>query len=250
MKPLMRNICCTVQYDGTDFYGFQRQPDVPTVQGALEEALEQLTGTATVVHGAGRTDAGVHAKGQVFNFRTTTNIPLDRWPLALNSRLPRTIVVQEARAVPDDFHARKSATTKVYSYQIYNAPRPSVFLDRFALHVKHPLDVPAMQIAAAPLVGRHDFAGFRATGSTPVHTTVRHLLRLEVTRDEEIINVVAEADGFLYHMMRNIVGSLLLVGQGRRPPQWVAAALHARDRSLAGPTAPARGLCLEAVKYG
>src|SRR5690625_3515532 len=172
----MRNVCCTVEYDGTDFYGFQRQPDRVTVQGTLEDALQGLTGVQTAIHGAGRTDAGVHAAGQVFSFRTATNIPVERWPLALNSRLPDSLIVREARFVSDGFHARKSPSTKVYSYTINNAPLPSVFTERYALHAKRSLDAKAMGRAAAILVGRHDFAAFRATGSSPVRTTVRHIV--------------------------------------------------------------------------
>lgn len=245
----MHNICCTVQYDGTDFRGFQRQTDVVTVQGVLEDALLKLTGRATNIHGAGRTDAGVHARGQVFNFRTRTNIPIERWPLALNSRLPDTVVVTDARLVSDDFHARISARAKIYEYNIRNAPFPSVFEDRYTLFVREPLDVGAMQRAAALLVGRHDFAAFRATGSTPVRTTVRHLAALNVMQNDHAITITARADGFLYHMMRNIVGSLLLVGRNKHEPAWLQAVLESGKRQLAGPTAPARGLCLVAVKY-
>lgn len=245
----MHNVCCTVEYDGTDFFGFQRQPDRVTVQGTLEDALRGLTGVETAIYGAGRTDAGVHAAGQAFSFRTETNIPVERWPLALNSRLPRTIIVRDARLVCAGFHARKSPSTKAYSYTIDNAPLPSVFTDRYALHVRRPLDATAMNRAAAFLVGRHDFAAFRATGSSPVRTTVRHIVALEVTRHGSVIAIRAEADGFLYRMMRNIVGSLLLVGRGERPPDWLKDVLQAKDRQRAGPTAPARGLCLDAVKY-
>lgn len=245
----MRNICCTVEYDGTEFHGFQRQPDRKTVQGTLEEALRQLTGVFTTVHGAGRTDAGVHARGQVFNFHTTTNIPMERWPMALNSRLPGTVVVRDAQTVPASFHARKSPSLKQYSYHIYNGTLRSVFLDRFALHVRRRLDVAAMAEAASYLVGRRDFAAFRATGSTPVRSTVRDLRTLDVLHEDNRIQIRAEADGFLYHMMRNIVGSLLLVGEGRRTPDWVEDVLESRDRNKAGPTAPARGLFLVKVTY-
>lgn len=246
----MPNVCCVVQYDGTDFRGFQRQRDAVTIQGELEKALYNLTGKPTATHGAGRTDAGVHARGQVFHFFTDVNIPPERWPLALNSRLPRSIVVTKARLVPDEFHARKSARAKVYDYVIYNDRFPSVFHDRFSLFVREPLDVQAMRDAAGFLVGEHDFAAFRATGSTPLRTTVRHLMKLSVTQDGPLITVRAEADGFLYHMMRNIVGTLLVVGRNKQPPEWVGQVLQSKNRQLAGPTAAARGLCLVHVKYG
>jgi len=246
----MRNIRCVVEYDGTDLCGFQRQAGKPTVQGWLEEAVASLTGRATAVIGAGRTDAGVHALGQVVNFHTDSGIPVDRWPYALNSRLPRSIVVKDAAEAPGDFHARKSAVAKVYRYSVWNAPFPSVFHDRYSLHVRVPLDVGAMREAASRLVGRLDFAAFRAAGSTPVRSTVRHLQVLDVRRDGPRIDIEAKADGFLYHMMRNIVGTLLLVGEGRRPPEWVSEVLASGRRELAGPTAAARGLCLVLVEYG
>lgn len=246
---MMRNVCCTVQYDGTDFKGFQRQPDVPTIQGELEKAVTAIAGTATPIHGAGRTDAGVHAHAQVFHFHTRVNVPTERWPYALNSRLPPTIVVTKAHDVPADFHARKSAVGKVYDYVIYNDTFPSVVHDRFSLFIKDELDVEAMREAARHLVGKLDFAAFRATGSTPVHSTVRHMRRLEIVRDGAFITITAKADGFLYHMMRNIVGSLLLVGQGRQPSGWIRDVLRSGRRELAGPTAPARGLFLNRVKY-
>lgn len=246
----MRNIRCVVEYDGTDFYGFQRQPRHETIQGCLERALSSLTGEAVAVTGAGRTDAGVHAAGQVVNFLTESRIPVERWPYALNSRLPEGIVVKQADEVPPEFHARKSATAKTYRYTIWNAAFPSVFWQRFALHVATPLDVDAMQAAAEFIVGRRDFAAFRAAGSTPVRSTVRHMHSLDVHRDRQRIDITATADGFLYHMMRNIVGTLLVVGQGRQPPGWVQDVLAAGRRELAGPTAPARGLCLMLVEYG
>lgn len=245
-----QNIRCVVEYDGTDFYGFQRQPHHETIQGWLERAILELTGTATTVTGAGRTDAGVHALGQVVNFFTDGRIPVERWPYALNSRLPGGIVVKHAEPATDDFHARKSAVAKVYRYTIWNAPFPSVFMDRYALHVRTPLDVEGMRAGAAYLVGRRDFAAFRARGSTAVHTTIRHLYSLDVVQDGERIDIVARADGFLYHMMRNIVGSLLLVGDGRRSPDWIRTVAAEGRRESAGPTAPARGLCLVQVEYG
>lgn len=249
----MRHIRCVVAYDGTGLLGFQRQTRGPTVQGLLEEAVTSLTGETARVLGAGRTDAGVHAAGQVVSFRTISRIPVDRWPYALNSRLPEQVVVQGAEEVPPGFHPRRDATAKVYQYTIWNGRFPSPFWCRYALHVSQPLDVEAMQRAAAFLVGRHDFAAFRAAGSTPVRSTVRHLMELSVEtvpHAPEVLRIVARADGFLYHMVRNIVGTLLLVGQGRQPPAWVAEVLAGRRREAAGPTAPPQGLCLVRVEYG
>lgn len=246
----MQNIRCVVEYDGTDFRGFQRQPVATTIQGTLEDAIRELTREHTRVVSAGRTDAGVHALGQVISFHTSSSIPVERWPDALNSRLPRTIVVKKADIVPPEFHAGRSATAKLYRYTIRNARHPSVFDGRYALFVRQPLDVEAMARAAALLAGRRDFAAFRAAGSTPVRTTVRHLFALDVTRREEHIYIDARGDGFLYHMVRNIVGTLLLVGEQKRPIEWVGEVLDAGRRELAGPTAPAHGLCLVRVEYG
>lgn len=246
----MPNIRCVVEYDGTDFYGFQRQSHRVTIQGALERAIRELTGQAVTITGAGRTDAGVHALGQVVNFFTDSRIPVERWPYALNSRLPTGIVVKQADAVSETFHARRSAVAKVYRYTIWNAPFPSVFMNRYALHVRTPLDVAAMRVGAEHLVGSRDFAAFRAAGSAPVATTVRHVDSFHIEQDGKRIDITVKADGFLYHMMRNIVGTLLLVGDRRRPPQWVADVLASGKRAAAGPTAPAKGLCLLLVEYG
>ncbi|OUN00821.1 MAG: tRNA pseudouridine(38,39,40) synthase TruA [Firmicutes bacterium ZCTH02-B6] len=249
----MRNIRCVVAYDGTEFLGFQRQAGGQTVQGVLEDAVASLTGEQVRVLGAGRTDAGVHAAGQVVAFRTASRIPVERWPYALNSRLPPSVVVTDAAEAPAQFHPRRDAVAKVYQYTIWNGRFPSPFWSRWALHVPTPLDVEAMAQAAAMLVGRHDFAAFRAAGSTPVKSTVRHLMNLAVERcprEPECVRIVARADGFLYHMVRNIAGTLLVVGQGRRPPGWVAEVLAGRRREAAGPTAPAHGLCLVRVEYG
>lgn len=249
----VRNIRCVVAYDGTDFLGFQRQSRGPTIQGVLEEAILSLTGERVRVLGAGRTDAGVHALGQVVSFLTASRIPVERWPHALNSRLPGTVVVQHAVEAPSAFHPMRDATAKVYQYTVWNGLFPSPFWSRWALHVPPPLDVEAMAQAAGFLVGRHDFAAFRAAGSTPVRSTVRHVMELTVERSDsqpECVRITARADGFLYHMVRNIAGTLLLVGQGRRPPEWVADVLAGRRREAAGPTAPAHGLCLVRVEYG
>ncbi|MBO8141978.1 MAG: tRNA pseudouridine(38-40) synthase TruA [Firmicutes bacterium] len=249
----MTHVRCVVEYDGTGFLGFQRQPRGPTVQGALEEAILALTGERVRVLGAGRTDAGVHALGQVVSFKTESRIPLDRWPWALNSRLPQAVAVKQADAADPGFHPRRDAIAKVYRYTIWNARFPSPFWARYAWHLPAPLDVDAMRRAAGYLVGRRDFAAFRAAGSTPVRSTERHLMDLDVERQGEggeRVVITARADGFLYHMARNIVGTLVLVGQGRRPPEWVGQVLASRRRELAGPTAPAHGLCLLRVDYG
>ncbi len=243
----MPNIKLILGYDGTNYHGFQLQENAVTVQGTLEQALGRLLGTAVRVVCAGRTDTGVHAEGQVVNFHAATRIPVDRLPFALNAVLPDDIVVCSAAVVPDSFHARFSAVSKTYAYTIDNAPHPRVLTRKYAYHFRYPLDVAAMAAAASDLVGTHDFAAFRASGSSVV-TTVRNLLRLEVLETGRYVTITAEADGFLYHMVRIISGTLLEVGRGRRPPD-LKAVLAARERQATGPTAPAHGLVLKAVRY-
>lgn len=247
-----RKLKLTVAYDGTGFHGFQRQPGVPTVQAALEDALARVAGHPVTVVGAGRTDAGVHAAGQVVHCVIEGSIPTERVPTALNSLLPPDVVVYAAEEVPESFHARKSATAKVYRYSILEAPFAWPFIRRYVLHEPAGLDVEAMRAGAAHLVGRHDFAAFQAAGR-PVRDTVRTVRRLDVSEQAmpwgRIVHVTVEADGFLYHMVRNIAGTLLEVGRRRRPPEWVGEVLRARRRELAGATAPAHGLTLLEVRY-
>lgn len=245
----MKNFRLTVQYDGTDFAGFQVQPGLPTVQGELESALEVLTRGPVRIVGAGRTDAGVHAEGQVVSFKTDClTVPVPRIPVAMNSLLPPSIRVIGAELVPSDFHARYSAVRKTYRYQIYHGPTTDVFLRRFAFWVPEPLEWGLVEKAAALLVGTHDFAGFASTGSS-VKTTVRTMFSVELDTSSRVKAMRFTADGFLYNMVRSIVGTLLEIGIGRRPIESVAEVLQTGERSLAGPTAPAVGLVLERVEY-
>ncbi|MDQ7793446.1 MAG: tRNA pseudouridine(38-40) synthase TruA [bacterium] len=261
-----RNVRLRVAYDGTGFHGFQTQrPGQRTVQSELERAILALTGRPARVTAAGRTDAGVHARGQVANFRTRSRIPADRWPPALGTALPQDIAVLGAEDAPPGFHARRHATGKVYRYLIYLSRWPSPFWDRYALRLMKPLDVEAMGRAAAILEGHHDFRAFQDSGA-PRRNTVRELSRLGLHEFPEerlwdllhppaspspnrFLVVTLAADGFLYHMARIIVGTLLEVGKGRMAAATVARILHDGRREQAGPTAPARGLCLEAVHY-
>lgn len=247
----MRNIKVTIAYDGTNYYGFQEQRGTrfQTVQGVLEEKLSKLIGREIRVTGAGRTDSGVHARGQVINFDPGDwPVPPEKVKYALNSLLPDDIVALESVEVPASFHARFSAVSKSYRYTIYNGRMPSPFLRLYSYHVPRPLDVEAMQAGARHLVGRHDFSAFRALG-TPVKTTVRTLLEAGVTREGDLVFVDLKAEGFLYHMARMITGTLIRVGLGKIPPEEVAVILAGRDSLKAGPTVPARGLCLEKVEY-
>lgn len=245
----MRNIKLLVEYDGKNYAGFQiqRQGEI-SIQLRLEEAVEAVTGERTKLTSAGRTDAGVHALGQVVNFSTGASIPVDRFPYALNTQLPPDIVVWGAEEVAPSFHARKSARSKVYRYTIYNAPFPSPLWRLLSYHWRDPLNHEAMARAADHFLGRHDFGGFRTTGST-AGTTVRNVLDASVTRDGSLVYFTVEADGFLYNMVRIMAGTLLEVGNGRLSPDELPGIMVARDRRLAGRTLPPQGLCLVKVKY-
>lgn len=246
----MRYLKITLAYEGTAYAGWQIQPASHglTIQGIVEGALERLTGEKIRVAAAGRTDAGVHARGQVISFATSSTIPVDRWTWALNSVLPQDIVAWEAAEVGPEFHARFSAKSKTYRYCIDNGLFPDVFWRRFSWHVRQPLDLAAMQQAADSLKGRHDFRAFAAAGR-PVRSYVREIQEITWTRRDNFIYLDIKADGFLYHMVRIIVGTLVEVGLGKRKPTEMAAILAGRRRELAGPTAPPQGLCLERVEY-
>lgn len=247
----MRTIKLTLQYDGTAYAGFQRQPNGVTIQEKLEEALRLVSGEPELKIGAaaGRTDAGVHARGQVVHIRTESKIPLDRWPHAINSRLPADIVVVGAERVADDFHARYWALEKRYRYTLEAAPFPSPLSRLYAYHWGRPLDVGRMDQAAERLVGRHDFAAFRSTGGA-AKTSTRTITRLTVTEEEPFLFLDVAADGFLYNMVRILAGTLLEVGAGRRPLDDIHRALETGERRFAGKTLPPHGLCLEEVTYG
>lgn len=254
----MRNLLATVSYDGTAYYGFQTQPGGNTVQDAIEHALLQLTGEVIKIHGSGRTDAGVHARAQVFHFHTNSIIPLERWRLALNGRLPEDIRITEIIEVPLEFHARRSAKRKTYRYSINGNRVPDIFVRRYQLHHPGKLDVEAMRKGLEYLVGTHDFTSFASRHSTK-SSHVRTILeaRLEVEQSElvagsheqGVIHLYVTGNGFLQHMVRIIVGTLLQVGEGKRTPEDLKAILAAKDRAAAGPTAESKGLMLWNVEY-
>ena len=265
----MRNIRLTLAYDGTDFHGWQRQPDLPTIQECLESALSRLAGEAVRVWGSGRTDAGVHAANQVANFKTACPIPCANLVKALNDLLPPSVRIKEAAEAGPDFHARYHARSKAYRYRILMAPVCSPFLWRFVCHHPYPLDARAMAEAARHFEGTHDFTSFaavgeeeevggedsktarpggsREAGSGMVRTVFASRLT-ERPRTSMLIYQVS-GSGFLHHMVRNIVGTLIEAGRGRLVPADIPRILKARDRTLAGPTAPAAGLCLIKVEY-
>jgi len=244
----MRNIKCIVAYDGTDFRGYQRQGRLRTVQAELEAAAAIILRETAKIAASGRTDAGVHARGQVINFLTGCSIPVARIPHAFNSALPPDIVLLGAEEVPADFHARIRAKRKTYCYQFYRGPFPSPFYRHYAYHVPEALDWAAMETAAQHLIGQHDFTSFRASGST-VRSNVRTVFAAGLTPAGETVDFRIAADGFLYNMVRIIVGTLLEIGRGKLEPETMAAIITARDRAAAGPTAPPHGLYLERVEY-
>ncbi len=244
----MRRIRIVVEYDGTDFVGWQRQENGASVQAAIEDVIAQMTGVKTFVRGAGRTDAGVHALAQVAHFDTESNIPLAGFRRGLNALLPRAIAVHALDEAPADFDARRSAHKKLYRYRIWNGPERAPLIDRFVWHRVQPLDLEKMRAAARPLVGRHDFRGFRAADCER-KTTERTLARVDVTRDGDLLGIEVEGDAFLKYMVRIIAGTLVACGHARLPPEIVEEVLQSGDRTRAGPTAPARGLTLVRVDY-
>lgn len=244
----MRNIKLTLCYDGTDFHGWQRQPNLRTVQQVLEEAIEGLTGTRPVTTASGRTDAGVHALGQVVHFLTPSRHSAETFQRALNALLPPDVRVLAAAEASQAFHATLDARSKRYRYVIDNARVASPFGLRYRWHVPHRLDADSMARAGASLLGRHNFRSFETDWPNRM-SSVRTVLDLAVARREDEVTIEVEADGFLYNMVRSITGTLVLVGSGKRPEGWVAEVLAAENRVEAGPTAPAQGLFLLTVRY-
>ena len=235
---MTRTLKLTVQYDGTDYVGWQRQPEGESVQGHLEEALTRFEGGAVTVHGAGRTDAGVHALGQVASVRVNGGHDVRTLTRALNAQLPEDIRIVSIEEERTDFHARFDARAKTYRYQIRNAPIASPFERAYVWHVPEPLDLAAMRAAAGLLVGRHDFAAVQSTGSGTADS-VRTITRSELRDTAGLLTYEIEGDGFLRHMVRAIVGTLVETGRGRRPVEGMAALLEGGTRALAGATAPA-----------
>jgi tRNA pseudouridine38-40 synthase len=242
----------TLAYDGTDYAGWQVQPGRKTVQDVLEQAIERITRQRVRVLASGRTDAGVHARGQVAAFSADTRLAPDELARALNAELPADVAVLDAAEVDPCFHPIRDAIAKRYRYLIHDGPVREVFARRYRWQVRARLDAGAMRRAACALQGTHDFSSFETSGA-PRLSSVRSIHQIDVRRGEaphaDLVTIEIEADGFLYNMARAIVGTLVEVGRGAKAETWVAEVLHAADRRQAGPTAPPQGLFLLWVKY-
>lgn len=245
------NILLDISYDGTNFCGFQVQKNGVSVCETLQNALEALFGARPDVKGCGRTDAGVHALHYALNFWADTSIPVEKLPLALNRYLPDAVRVNAARRVPEEFHARYSAHQKTYVYRIWNSPVESPFEAAYHHRISAPLNVAAMDAAAARFVGTHDFLSLCSAGSSVAERgdTVRTITACKAQRQGELVTVTVTADGYLYNMVRILAGTLVEAGRGAFDPDAVPAILAGRDRTLAGPTLPAKGLFLKQVDY-
>ncbi|GAC1699088.1 MAG: tRNA pseudouridine(38-40) synthase TruA [Steroidobacteraceae bacterium] len=241
-------IAVGIEYDGSGYAGWQSQPGTPTIQSAVEKALSVIAGGPVSLTCAGRTDAGVHAWGQVAHFDTGASRAMRSWVLGANSELPKDLSVSWALPVPAHFHARYSATARTYRYVILNRGVRSALLAARATWIHQPLDDAAMARAAQALEGEHDFSAFRSS-ACQAKSPVRHLERLRVERHADFVFIEATANAFLHHMVRNIAGLLISVGKGEQPPQRAREVLTGRDRRLGAATAPAAGLYLLAVRY-
>lgn len=251
---MIRNLKLTLAYDGTDFSGWQLQPSAATVQGTLASAIGRLTGENVLPQGSGRTDAGVHALAQVATFATASSVPTENFLKALNDLLPASIRILEVAEVPREFHARKSAKAKTYRYRIFRAAICSPFLARYVWHFPYPLAEDAMAEAAGQVAGEHDFTSFAAVDpergkENGEASNVRTIFSSAIGREGDELVYTVRGSGFLHHMVRNLVGTFILVGKGTLEPRDLTRILSARDRSAAAATAPASGLVLVNVEY-
>ncbi len=237
-----------VEYDGTEYVGWQTQMNGIAVQEVIEHALEKVTGERIILHGSGRTDSGVHARAQVSHFDTDARMSADKFAFALNTMLPNDIRILYSEETNKEFHARFSAKKKEYCYTLQPGPHARVFTSRTALHVHLHPDIDRMNLAASYVLGKHDFAAFMSAGSK-LSTTVRTIYRSEWVQENGLIRYYVSGNGFLYNMIRILVGTMLLVGSGRLEPETVKHALSTKNRTDAGDTAPAHGLCLYRVIY-
>lgn len=244
----MRRIALIIEYDGTDYVGWQVQPNGVSIQERIYDAFFKLIGERPVLHASGRTDSGVHARAQVAHFDTECRIPADKICYALNTRLPGDIRIKASFEVPSDFHARFCVKEKHYVYTINNAPHASAFTRNTALHIHYPLDKERLDEAAAFFLGEHNFNAFRSVGSK-ASTTVRTVYKSEWIKDGSMLKYHVAGSGFLYNMVRIMVGTMIRIGQGFEEPGIINEALEKAERDIAGDTAPAHGLTLWRVKY-
>ncbi|MFQ7000635.1 MAG: tRNA pseudouridine(38-40) synthase TruA [Clostridium sp.] len=244
----MRNVKLTIEYDGTNYCGWQKQNNEKTIQEEIEKAIYKAVGEVVEVIGSSRTDAGVHARGMVANFKTNATIPFDRFKYAINDKLPDDIAIIESEEVSEDFHARYDSKGKTYCYSIINRQQKPAIGRNYVYHFKWDLDIEKMREACKHFIGKHDFKAFRSLGSS-VKTTERTIKELYIESEGEKINIFISADGFLYNMVRIIVGTLLKVGRGKIPVEDIEKIILLGDRKKAGPCVPAQGLILEKVYY-
>lgn len=244
----MRNVKLTIEYDGTNYCGWQKQNNEKTIQEEIEKAIYKAVGEVVEVIGSSRTDAGVHARGMVANFKTNATIPFDKFKYAINDKLPDDIAIIESEEVSEDFHARYDSKGKTYCYSIINRQQKPAIGRNYVYHFKWDLDIEKMREACKYFIGKHDFKAFRSLGSS-VKTTERTIEELYIESEGEKINIFITADGFLYNMVRIIVGTLLKVGRGKIPVEDIEKIILLGDRKKAGPCVPAQGLILEKVYY-
>lgn len=244
----MVNVKLTIQYDGTNYCGWQKQKNGNTIQEEIEKAIMLVTGEKVDLIGSGRTDSGVHAKGQVANFLTNSNIPVDKIKFALNSRLPKDISIIESRIVDENFHSRYDAIGKRYKYIIYNNKVRNPLYRNFAYHVPYSLNYKEMQEATKYFLGSHDFSAFMASNSA-VKTTIRTINKVTLEKIEDLTIFTIEGNGFLYNMVRIIIGTIVEIGRGKLKSSDIPNIIHSKDRRIAGHTAPPQGLYLEKVFY-
>lgn len=244
----MRNIKLIIEYDGKSFNGWQKQPNKLNIQGEIEKVIGEITGEEIDLIASGRTDAGVHSLGQTANFKTNSNIPIEKFPIAINSKLKKSIVIKSAEEVDERFHSRYSVKSKKYRYTINNSQYGSAIYRDMEYHFPFDLDVQKMQEAAQFFEGEHDFKAFKASG-TSSKSSVRTIFKAEVIKNEDRIYIELTGNGFLYNMVRIISGTLVDVGTGKIKPEEIKDIIESKERIRAGKTLPARGLCLVEVNY-
>ena len=245
----MRNIKLTIEYDGKDFNGWQKQPNKLNIQGSIEQAISQITGEEIDLQASGRTDAGVHALGQVANFKTNSQIPIEKFAIAINTKLKRSIRIIKAEEVDEKFHSRLSCKRKTYRYIINNSEQGTAIYRNLETNIPNHLDEEKMNEAVKYFVGEHDFKAFKASG-TSSKSSVRTIYEAKIYRNAEKIYIELTGNGFLYNMVRIIAGTLIRVGGDEMAPDEIPQILGKKDRTVAGPTAPAHGLTMMGIEYG